>query len=483
LKKSRALRDEDEDEQEEEQPRKRKRARDRQGASGQTELGAIAFYQRAILLCIVGNLVDGILRVVLPPEIGVLFWLTLLPVGIASCVFVGLLARELLGTVLGIILGVLTLVPGIGLIVLLVVNQLATRRLKSNGIKVGLLGASMPAGSRSPLGGISLGMIAGALCVVIVGTVAGGYFFFTDTSGPWPELPQPGLRTPDAKDESILFHIAGVGDQYTYESIRRELARLGNAGPPGAPTRLGVASTLKDGRMTARVTGLTDVQAAAKQVEFGTVRRVSGNIITVDAKKLEGLPAANDEVAKVLFDLKSGESRKERESLKRLKDIKPDDRRDQIVTELKRVLEGQNPFNRADAAEALLVWAGKDQGISILLTSLRPNDFVFQDRLIPLLAATKDERVIEPLAKLMEDLAVRQQAVKALKEIGPKAESAVAKRLTNKDRFVATTACELLKDIGTPESIPALEKLAQNRSDRGMAVLATNAIKAIKARQ
>ena len=46
------------------------------------------------------------------------------------------------GTGLGIFLGILCLVPLIGLIVLLAVNGKETRVLKQNGIKVGLLGAT-----------------------------------------------------------------------------------------------------------------------------------------------------------------------------------------------------------------------------------------------------------------------------------------------------------------------------------------------------
>jgi len=42
-----------------------------------------------------------------------------------------------------VLLGILTLIPCIGLIVLLVVNGKATGILKQNGIKVGLLGANL----------------------------------------------------------------------------------------------------------------------------------------------------------------------------------------------------------------------------------------------------------------------------------------------------------------------------------------------------
>lgn len=46
-------------------------------------------------------------------------------------------------TIVGIILGLLCLIPCAGLLVLLGINQQATRLLKKNGIKVGLIGADL----------------------------------------------------------------------------------------------------------------------------------------------------------------------------------------------------------------------------------------------------------------------------------------------------------------------------------------------------
>ena len=52
-----------------------------------------------------------------------------------------LLAIQLYGIVGGILMGVLTLVPCLGLLLLLLINEKATRVLRQNGIRVGLLGA------------------------------------------------------------------------------------------------------------------------------------------------------------------------------------------------------------------------------------------------------------------------------------------------------------------------------------------------------
>jgi hypothetical protein len=470
----------------EEEPRERKRKKKaRKSTVNADDLAAVAFFQRAILLCILGNLIAGVLFVVLPPDIGALFWFALIPVGLASTVFVMLLARALMGTVAGIVLGLLTLVPLLGLIVLLVVNQMATRRLKSNGVKVGLLGASMPSGGRAPLGSVTLPMIAGALTLVVAVVMAGGYFLFVDHSGPWPDLPPiPGARTPTGTpDESVLFHIAGVDDPYTHDAIRLELAKLGSTSTNAPGRATGVASAIKGGRMTARVYGVSDAQAASKRIEFGNVRRVSGNTITIDAKKLEGLPAEGDEVGKAVYDLKSPMPHKQREGLTRLKNAQPNDRRDEVIKELTRILQDKNRFDKEEAAQALLVWAGKDKAVPILIESIPQSNFVVQRKLAELLASTKDERAIEPLVQLFDDFAVQREAAKALKDFGPKAAPAVAKRLSSKDRAKMELACEVLKEIGTADNIPELEKIARNRADRGLALAANNAIKAIKARQ
>jgi len=59
-------------------------------------------------------------------------------------VFVFLLATKLYGTALGVLLGILTIIPLVGLIILLIVNAKAIKILRAAGIDVGLLGAKHP---------------------------------------------------------------------------------------------------------------------------------------------------------------------------------------------------------------------------------------------------------------------------------------------------------------------------------------------------
>ena len=60
---------------------------------------------------------------------------------LASTFLVISLAIKVFSTGIGILLGLLTLVPYLGLLVLLFINVRATRVLRQNGIQVGLFGA------------------------------------------------------------------------------------------------------------------------------------------------------------------------------------------------------------------------------------------------------------------------------------------------------------------------------------------------------
>jgi hypothetical protein len=107
------------------------------------DLREIAVRQRAIMLCILGYVVLVILQFALPSELRFILALGAAAVGITGAVFVFMLALAMYNTAAGIILGILTLVPLIGLFVLLIINGKATTILRNHGIKVGLMGADM----------------------------------------------------------------------------------------------------------------------------------------------------------------------------------------------------------------------------------------------------------------------------------------------------------------------------------------------------
>lgn len=109
----------------------------------QEDLRAVALYQKGILVCILVQLLAVIGQLAVPAEMRILVALVALATGLVGLVFVFLLATKVYGIGAGVILGVLTFIPCIGLIVLLIINGKATSILRQNGHKVGLLGADL----------------------------------------------------------------------------------------------------------------------------------------------------------------------------------------------------------------------------------------------------------------------------------------------------------------------------------------------------
>jgi hypothetical protein len=79
----------------------------------------------------------------IPPAQRPILAVVIIGVGLVATVFVFMLAMKVYSTWLGVLLGILTIVPCINLLVLLAINTKATNILRQNGYKVGLLGADM----------------------------------------------------------------------------------------------------------------------------------------------------------------------------------------------------------------------------------------------------------------------------------------------------------------------------------------------------
>ncbi len=107
------------------------------------DLRSVAQYQKGILVCILVYFLAVLSQLLVPPELRILISIGVIVVGIVGTIFVFMLAMKVYSTAVGILLGILALVPCIGLLVLLMVNGKATTILRDNGIKVGLLGANL----------------------------------------------------------------------------------------------------------------------------------------------------------------------------------------------------------------------------------------------------------------------------------------------------------------------------------------------------
>jgi hypothetical protein len=107
------------------------------------DLYSVAIYQKAVLWCILAYFVAIIAQFAVPADYRIFLSLVLIPVALAATIFVFLLAMRVYSVVIGIVLGVLTMIPCIGLITLLVINQKASGILAKHGYKVGLMGANL----------------------------------------------------------------------------------------------------------------------------------------------------------------------------------------------------------------------------------------------------------------------------------------------------------------------------------------------------
>ncbi len=107
------------------------------------EMQAIAKHQKGVLICIALYLLCVIGQFVVPSQAKTFVALGALVPIIGGAVFVFMLATKVYNTVSGVLLGIVTLVPILGLIVLLVINGRATKVLRNADVSVGLFGANL----------------------------------------------------------------------------------------------------------------------------------------------------------------------------------------------------------------------------------------------------------------------------------------------------------------------------------------------------
>lgn len=113
------------------------------------DLKSIAQYQRGIMFCILGNVVLMVVNALnrpvggSPGVLSVVLLAAFIGIGLAQLALIVMLSFKVYNTAVGVLAGLTSFVPCVGLIVLLIVNQKATSVLQANGIKVGLLGANM----------------------------------------------------------------------------------------------------------------------------------------------------------------------------------------------------------------------------------------------------------------------------------------------------------------------------------------------------
>ena len=188
-------------------------------------------------------------------------------------------------------------------------------------------------------------------------------------------------------------------------------------------------------------------------------------------------PKTAEDLTKLLDDLQSPDETTRQKAAEALTKWPPKERLDEVKQKLMPLLSSPNAATRTAAVKALAACDPKEVPPELvkLLEDKPPSVrwavlYVLKDR--------KDAHFAEAVAaRLPTDGAA---ATDALRAMGPAAEQAVLPYLTHNNPHTRTLAFQIIKDIGTAASVPALEKAIQgNGSD---ATAARNALQSVRER-
>jgi HEAT repeat protein len=121
------------------------------------------------------------------------------------------------------------------------------------------------------------------------------------------------------------------------------------------------------------------------------------------------------------------------------------------------------PWVRAEAAK-LLAEIGTEKSLPALIKVLgRKEDHGARNEVLKFIAKYKDPRTVAPVVQNLREFFTRGEARDAIRKLGPMAEPEVLAILNEPDDLghvsVKLDAVEVLADIGTEASVPALEKM------------------------
>lgn len=228
---------------------------------------------------------------------------------------------------------------------------------------------------------------------------------------------------------------------------------------------------------------IDDPKAVAEKLPVGEVTKTEGRTVTVTVGKVELPPPAAADVAAALADLKGADARKKQAACDKLgKMYTPlSDRRVAVAAALEAELASKDHFHRMAALRGLEVWAGPENAKG-LIAAVGSDDIFTRKPAVVILGRLKVAEAAPAIAKLLPGLGDRAEASTALKAIGPPAEKAVIPFVSHQDGFTGAEACHILKEIGGPESIAAIERLLAGKPNFVVAPAANEALRALKAR-
>jgi HEAT repeat protein len=215
-----------------------------------------------------------------------------------------------------------------------------------------------------------------------------------------------------------------------------------------------------------------------ERADTGASSRVAGSDAAKPAVDSSGILSADD-FNRVLADLKSSDLNARRRAAERLGQTPANERRDEVARALAQMLTDSDRWARRSAAQALGNW-GTKESTPALVALLSSDDVQSRWAAIKSLGQLQATDAAAPLAERLTVLADRSKAAEALESLGTAAEPAVIKLLGHTDVFTRLEAVQVLKVIGTKESLQPLEAL---KGDLHVAHWVKEAIDAIKSRR
>jgi hypothetical protein len=343
------------------------------------------------------------------------------------------------------------------------------------------------------------------ICVaIIVMALALPAFQRDKTIAPGTIISHDEIVSQFGRDKVIIVHCVGI-NKFTAgisgRTIRERFLRALGRSPDDSEAVFVIEQA---NHYVVYVVVLKEPQELARRIDFAKVLKTDtdNRMITIefDARQLAELrgrdrergdgqaapppPKNPPDIAKLLDEIQnSRNAMSQREALEALAELPPNDRRRDVVKAVERHLANPNPLLQEAALRAYVVWADQKDAVAKLIEFLRREASLLKRReYLRRLGALGDQSAIPAVAERLTDFSVRNEAMAALREFGPPAETEVRKYLRDKDPQVRSAACQVLKDIGTRASLPELKDLVAS-GDLLVKAPADRAVRAIEERE
>jgi transcription initiation factor TFIIIB Brf1 subunit/transcription initiation factor TFIIB len=182
-----------------------------------------------------------------------------------------------------------------------------------------------------------------------------------------------------------------------------------------------------------------------------------GPIVRPPPPKITGDPAMDE----ILEDFQGKDDKARENAMKTLMAMKPNQHRAAVVKRLNDLARVGDDSTKHRFLQIMKTWATRDD-TAILIPYLNdPHPYTRSITLVAL-GETGDPRAVDAVVRNLVTLKDEWHATDAQRKNGPPAELHVLKLLNDPQPKLRGIALNLLKDVGTPRSIPALQALATN---------------------